>query len=223
MLEGSNGDLGTRGDTSTTIQAAPRRRRGDPRTRLLEAAIATVAYRGYERTTVERMRQVADVQAAVFEEYFEHKEECFVQALDGFVESVELRVVAQLEGDAAWPERVRSALAALLESLAENADGARVVLVECLGAGAAASERHQALLRIFPALLEEGRFHSAYPDLLPEGIAEALVGGILGILHRRALEDRTGELPRLLGDLAYFVLLPYLGHHRAIVAAYAKR
>jgi hypothetical protein len=48
------------------------------------------------------------------------------------------------------------------------------------------------------------------------------VGGIAAILHRRALEDRTGELPRLCGDLTYFALLPYLGHQRAIVAAYAK-
>lgn len=220
-MEG-NGDLGARDDMSATIPVATPRR-ADPRARLLESVIATVAYRGYDRTTVERVRQLAEVPAAVFEEHFEHKEDCFVQALDEFVESVELRIVAQLGREATWPERVRSGLAALLDSLAEDADGARAALVECLSAGTAASERHWALVRIFPALLEEGRFHSAYPDLLPEGIADALVGGILGILHRRALDDRTGELPRLLGDLAYFALLPYLGHHRAIVAAYAKR
>lgn len=216
-----NGHLGAREDTSAEISVAVRRR-DDPRARLLDAVIATVAYRGYDRTTVERVRQVADVPAAVFEEHFEDKEDCFVQALDAFVERVELRMVAQLGREVAWPERVRSGLSALLDSLAQDADGARAVLVECLSAGAAASERYLTLLRMFPALLEEGRFHSAYPDLLTETIADALVGGVLGILHRRALEDRTGELPRLLGDLAYFVLVPYLGHHRALVAAYAK-
>jgi AcrR family transcriptional regulator len=221
MLE-SNGHLGAREDTSAAIPVVVRRC-ADPRARLLDAVIATVACRGYDRTTVERIRQLADVPAAVFEEHFEHKEDCFVQALDAFIESVELRVVVQLGRDVGWPERVRSGLQALLGALAENADGTRAVLVECLSAGTVADKRYLALLRIFPALLEEGRFHSAYPDLLPERIAEALVGGILGILHRRALEDRTGELPRLLGDLAYFVLVPYLGHHRALVAAYAKK
>jgi hypothetical protein len=96
-----------------------------------------------------------------------------------------------------------------------------VLLVECLSASPEASERHHALLRAFPPLLEEGRFHCANPDHLPPYISDAMVGGIGSILHRRALEDRTGELPRLRGDLTYFALLPYLGHHRALLAAYA--
>ncbi|HVR06162.1 MAG TPA: TetR/AcrR family transcriptional regulator [Solirubrobacteraceae bacterium] len=220
MLDGR--DLGTWEDTSNAITIVARRS-ADPRARLLDATIATVAYRGYDRTTVERILQIAEVPAAVFEEHFEHKEDCFLHALDELIEGIELRVIARVGRDVDWPEQVRSGLQALLQALAGNADGARAILVECLSAGAAASERYHALLRIFPTLLEEGRFHCADADHLPCTTAEALVGGILAILHRRALEDRTGELPRLLGDLAYFALLPYLGHHRALVAAYAKR
>lgn len=195
----------------------------DPRTRILDALIATVSYRGYERTTVERVLCTAEVPAAVFDEHFADKEDCFLHALDELLERVEGRVLEQLAREAPWPQRVRRGLGALLEALTEDPDGTRVVLVECLSASASASERHRTLLRLFPPLLEEGRFHSADPDHLPPGTSEALVGGIAAILHRRALEDRTGELPRLLGDLAYFALLPYLGHHRALVAAYAKR
>lgn len=194
-----------------------------PRARVLEAMIATVSYRGYDRTTMERVLQSAAVAAAVFEEHFDDKEDCFLQALDELVARVEGRVREGIEHGETWPERVRLGLEALLGELTEDPDGARVILVECLSAGAAADERHRALTRTFPPLLEEGRFHSANPDHLPPGTSEALVGGIVAILHRRALEDRTGELPRLLGDLAYFALLPYLGHHRALVAAYAKR
>jgi AcrR family transcriptional regulator len=197
-------------------------RSADPRTRLLDAVIATVSYRGYDRCTVERVLQTAGVPAAVFDEHFDDKQDCFLQALDELLARTERRVLAQVERDVCWAERVRSGLEALLAALTEDPGGARVLLVECLSAGADAHQRHVALLRIFPALLEEGRFHCADPDHLPPGTSEALVGGIGAILHRRALEDRTGELPRLLGDLAYFVLLPYLGHHRAIVAAYAK-
>ncbi len=202
--------------------AAARGRSADPRARILDALIATVSYRGYERTTLERVICTAEVQAAVFDEHFVDKEDCFLQALDDLLERIEGKVLEQLAREAPWPERVRRGLAALLEALTQDPDGTRVVLVECLSASAAAYERHRALLRLFPPLLEEGRFHCADPDHLPPGTSEALVGGIVAILHRRALEDRTGELPRLLGDLAYFALLPYLGHHRALVAAYAR-
>jgi AcrR family transcriptional regulator len=44
----------------------------DPRARILDALIATVAYRGYDRTTVERVLQTADVPGAVFDEHFQN-------------------------------------------------------------------------------------------------------------------------------------------------------
>lgn len=219
-MTGSSRPYDHGGLSSSIPTIAPRV--AEPRARLLEATIATVAYRGYERATVERIAQTAGVPVAVFEEYFEHKQQCFVTALDELLDDIERSVLEQLGRHIAWPERVRLGLRALLCALAENADGARALLVECLGASAAASKRYQAVVRLFPPLLEEGRFHCADPDRLPTGTAEALVGGILAILQRRAYEDRTGELPRLVGDLAYFALLPYLGHHRALVAAYAK-
>ncbi len=222
MMLHSSSRLGAERDP-LTVAPALGGRSWSPRARILEAMIATASYRGYDRTTMERVLQSAAVAAAVFEEHFDDKEDCFLRALDELVERVEGRVRGALELGETWPGRVRLGLAALLDALSEDPDGARVILVECLSAGAAADERHRALMRIFPPLLEEGRFHSANPDHLPSGTSEALVGGIVAILHRRALEDRTGELPRLLGDLAYFALLPYLGHHRALVAAYAKR
>ncbi len=211
--------LGAQPDTAGSPSAAAERS-SDLRVRTLDAMIATASYRGYDRTTVERVLQTAGVPAAVFEEHFANKEDCFLQALDALIARTESRVLEAVQRVAPWPERVRSGLGALLGALAEDPDGARVLLVECLGASPAASERPRALLRAFPPLLEEGRFHCANPDHLPPGTV--MVGGIAAILHRRALEDRTGELPRLCGDLAYFALLPYLGHHRAIVAAYAK-
>jgi AcrR family transcriptional regulator len=205
------------------LAPAVRSRSSNPRVRVLDAMIATVSYRGYDRTTMERVLQTAEVPAAVFDEHFQNKEDCFLRALDELVDRIESRVLERVQREVPWPERVRSGLEALLGALTEDPDGARVVLVECLSAGAAADERYRRLLRVFPPLLEQGRFHSANPDHLPAGTSEALVGGIVAILHRRALEDRTGELPRLLGDLAYFALLPYMGHHRALIAAYAKR
>jgi AcrR family transcriptional regulator len=219
MLHSSHS--GARQQPGGSRLCAPRRAR-DPRVRVLDAMIATASYRGYDHTTVEWVLQTAKVAPAVFDEHFTNKEECFLQALDALIARIENRVRERVRSAAPWPERVRGSLDTLLRALAEDPDGARVMLVESLCACPAAGERHHALLRLFPPLLEEGRFHCANPDLLPPYTSEAIVGGIASILHRRALEDRTGELPRLRGDLAYFAMLPYLGHHRAIVAAFAK-
>jgi AcrR family transcriptional regulator len=220
MLHSSQ--LGAPRESAASPSLSAASRSPNPRIRVLDAIIATASYRGYDRTTVERVLQTAGVPAALFEEHFANKEDCFLQALDAVIARTESRVQEATQRAVPWPERVRSGLEALMRALAEDPDGARVVLVECLSAGPAASERHYALLRIFPPLLEEGRFHCADPDHLPSYISEAMVGGITSVLHHRALADRTGELPRLCGDLAYFALLPYLGHHRALVAAYAK-
>jgi AcrR family transcriptional regulator len=216
-------DLGGHGERSASaVSSSPAPDAGhyyEPRARILDALIATVSYRGYDRTTVERVLQTADVPAAVFAEHFENKEDCFLQALDGMISRLQGSVLEQFDKSASWSERVRLGLAALLTTLASDPEAARVGMVECLSAGPAAGERYRATLSAFVPLLEEGRRHAAYPEHLPPQTAEAVVGGIASILHRRVLEERTPELPKLLGDLVYFVLVPYLGHHRALVAA----
>jgi AcrR family transcriptional regulator len=194
-------------------------RAADPRERILDALIATVAYRGYDRTTIERVLQTADAPAAVFDEHFHDKEDCFMQALDALVARLRGSVLEQFDTDGPWPERVRRGLKALLVALASDPEAARVGMVECLSAGPVANERYREVLSAFVPLLEEGRSHAAYPQHLPPQTSEAVVGGIASILHRRVLEERTHELPRLLGDLTYFALVPYMGHHRAMTAA----
>jgi AcrR family transcriptional regulator len=205
---------------AATIAAAPgASARVDPRERILDALIATVAYRGYDRTTVERVLQTADVPGAVFDEHFHDKEDCFMQALDALVGRLRDSVQEQFDRTAPWPERVRRGLKALLAALASDPEAARVGMVESLSAGQLASERYREILSGFVPLLEEGRRHAAYPEHLPPQTSEAVVGGIASILHRRVLEDRTPELLSLLEDLTYFALVPYMGHHRAMIAA----
>jgi hypothetical protein len=70
-------------------------------------------------------------------------------------------------------------------------------------------------------ILDEGRAYAAERgapgvEYLPPQISTAIVGGIAAIVHRQVLEERTAELPLLLGDLLYFALLPYLGHDEAL-------
>jgi AcrR family transcriptional regulator len=194
-------------------------RSSDPRRRILDAMIETVAQRGYDRTTLERVQGVAKVPAPVFDEHFEDKQDCFLQAIDEFVGKLECMVLERLRRPAPWPERIRLGLETLLEALAENPDGARVAMVECLSAGKAPVARLHSALASFVPILEEGRTLARSTEHLPPQTSAAVVGGIASIVHRRALEGNTAELPLLLPDLLYFALMPYLGHRRALIAA----
>jgi AcrR family transcriptional regulator len=181
--------------------------------------IQTVALRGYDRTTVSRVLSSADVQEAVFSEYFDDKHDCFLQAVDDLIGRAERSALEQFLQSTPWPERVRLALESLLYALVRHPDGARVVLVEMLGAGPAACERHRSALALFTSLIEEGRSHSTDTEHLPPQTSEAIVGGIASIVHRRVLEGDIADLPALHADLTYFALLPYLDHERALAAA----
>jgi hypothetical protein len=54
--------------------------------------------------------------------------------------------------------------------------------------------------------------HVAVP---PPLVAETIVGGIYEIVYSRVLQGKTAELPALLPDLAYSVIVPYLGQKAA--------
>jgi hypothetical protein len=67
--------------------------------------------------------------------------------------------------------------------------------------------------------MERGREERASTWQLPAQTSEAIVGGVLSILHRRALQGEIDGLPELHRDLTYFALLPYLEHRRAAALA----
>jgi AcrR family transcriptional regulator len=200
------------------VVAPPRR---DPRSRLLDAMVETVALRGYDRTTISRVLSSAGLEEAVFSEHFHDKRDCFWQAIDDLIGRVECAALEQFRLDAPWGELVRVGLERLLRALAARPDAARVLLVETLGAGPAACERQRAATALFTSLIERGREGSPSSEQLPSQTSEAIVGGIASILHRRALEGRVAELPALAPDLTYFALLPYLDHERALEIANA--
>jgi AcrR family transcriptional regulator len=206
-------------DTSAGHVPAQATARRDPRRRLLEAMIETVALRGYDRTTISRVLSVAGLQEAVFSEHFRDKRDCFNQALDELIGRGEEAALELFELDAPWAERVRLGLERLLAALAGDPAAARVLLVEMLGTGPEACERCRVALALLASLMEQGRAESAGASQLPAQTSEAIVGGVVSILHRRALQGQTDELPALCADLTYFALLPYVDHERALAFA----
>lgn len=192
---------------------------GEPRRRILSAMIATVGARGFRATTVARVIAAAEVPEAVFHEHFQDTSDCFEEALDAILTGAELMVLRHFNEQAPWAQRVMGALGALLQAMADHPDAAKAAVVESFGAGEAARERYRATMRVFVPLIEEGRELSRHPESLSDQTSHAIVGGIASIVHRRVLEGRTAELPSLLGELAFFALMPFLGHDQAMKIA----
>ncbi len=197
--------------------------RDDPRRRIVDALVHSVAHRGYERTTIGHILRVADVPAAMFDEHFEGKQDCLLATLDELIARIERAIFERIDGSACWSEQVRAGLQTLLAALAGDPDGARVMLVECLSAGEPAIARVRSAIAKAVPILECGRLQAGEAgadapntDHLPAQTSEAVIGGIASILHRRALDGHTAQLPALLPDLLYFALMPYLGHERAL-------
>jgi hypothetical protein len=112
-------------------------------------------------------------------------------------------------GSSTWREQLRGALAGLLSFLDEQPEIGRALLVEVHAAGPKAVERRTEAMERAARLIDLAREES--DDAAPAISAEAVVAGILAVLHGRLSSDERGEFERLLPELMYLAVLPYFG------------
>jgi AcrR family transcriptional regulator len=211
--------FGPRPGSRTWVRVGERDRGADVRRSLLDAMVATVAERGYERTRVEDVAARAAVRAELFREHFRDKDACLLAALDEVVGEVVGAVARGYDRAAPWPERVLHGLRVFLAALADNPTQTRVAMVESLAAGSAALERYRAAFRGFIPFFEDGREVATHPERLSDQTAAAIVGGIASVVQDRVRRGETADLRDLLPSLAYFALVPYLGRSGAAAAS----
>lgn len=187
------------------------------RERLLEAMVRVAAAKGYEATTVADVTEFAGVPESAFRQLFASKEECFLEAYDAVIDVLVAHVASAFEAAAGepWPERIGAGLRALVELLAAEADIARMAMVEVTAAGDKARARYRAALARFTPFLEEGRNYSGQGEELPPDTARFAIGGATSMIFDEIRAGRGPELVRLLPDLVYAVLMPYLGAEAA--------
>lgn len=187
------------------------------RERLLEAMVRVAAAKGYEATTVADVVEYADVPAAAFDELFKSKTACFLEAYDAVFDVLVAHVAAAFEAaaDEPWPEQIAAGLGALVELLAMEADIARMAMVEVTAAGDEARTRYRAALARFTPFLEQGRTYSGQGEALPADTARFAVGGATSMIFDEIRAGRGPELKRILPDLVFAVLMPYLGPEAA--------
>ncbi|HEX3174400.1 MAG TPA: TetR family transcriptional regulator [Solirubrobacterales bacterium] len=179
--------------------------------------VRVAAAKGYEATTVADVVEYAAVSRESFDEMFEDKAACFLEAYDAVFDVLVAHVAAAFEAaaDEPWPEQIAAGLGALVELLAAEADIARMAMIEVTAAGDEARTRYRAALARFTPFLEQGRTYSGQGEALPADTARFAVGGATSMIFDEVRAGRGPELKRILPDLVFAVLMPYLGPEAA--------
>jgi AcrR family transcriptional regulator len=189
------------------------------RARVAEAVADVCSVAGYVPMTVEDIIVTAGISRRSFYDLYSSKADAFLQAVDDIVARLFAQVEAACAEARGFEARVEAALAAVLAFFAAQPAYAETCVVQIMAADPDAVDRRNAALRRFTALILD-----AVADELPkrgrppEIVAEGLVGGLYEILYARVVQGRTNQLPDLLPDLTYSMLLPYQGPAEALAA-----
>jgi AcrR family transcriptional regulator len=186
------------------------------RDRILDAVAVVVSLAGYAAMSVEDIVVTAGVSRRTFYDHFKSKEDAFLAAYDAVAGQLVARVRAAFEAAPDFAAGVRDCLSVFLTFVASEPRFAEMCIVEAMSAGPEAVGRRNAAMQAFTALIESGAGTlGADRPRPPELTAEMLVGGIFDVIYTRVVRGETEELPALAPDLAYLVMVPYLGEEAA--------
>lgn len=167
------------------------------------SAAATAAFaRGYDRTAVEDIVELAGVSRRTVYELFDGKAAIFRAAHAGALAALRRRLREADSAGMPGPPQPDAALAALLAWAAAEPAPALLVFAPALVAGPHASRVRKRLFALLgPSLGVPASRHDALPPL-----AEALLGGLAELVAGRLLAGDAATLPGLAPALARFVL-----------------
>ena len=187
----------------------------ESRSAIESALVALVGEHGIRATTVEELCERAGVERAAFDARYADLEDCFCQAFERLGEEFLVRTTAAFDAKLGWRDQLRALACAFLAYLQEDADRARLTVVEALFAG----ERAQLIRdRIFGTLyvfIDRGRQEMEDPEALSFATAESVGGAIFNQMRIEIEAGRLGTIEELVPRMMYTAVLPYLGPEAA--------
>ncbi|HEY6759079.1 MAG TPA: TetR/AcrR family transcriptional regulator [Baekduia sp.] len=182
------------------------------RERILAAVADVCSAAGYVAMSVEDIVVTSGVSRRTFYDNYRGKEDVFLAAYDEVAERLLAKVQEAYVSADGLVDRARESLRALLEFISSEPAFADMCIVEVLAAGPAAVERRNAIMRAFAAMIDEAAAAELPKSKRPAPlVSETLVGGIYEVIYTRAVAGNYAELPELLPDLVFALLLPYVG------------
>jgi len=187
----------------------------DPRDRLIAAAAALSAERGYDELAGEAIATRAGLTVAVFDQHFEDKEDCVAAAENAILLEVVSAVSRSYSADRSEWENVFHGVKEILELMAANPTFAYLgyVFSRQMAPGSV-REINEAGHRMLEAMLQRGWDYSDSPHQ-PACAALGVLGGAQAVVRRELVAGRAWRLPQLLPDFVYIATVPFLGQEQA--------
>jgi AcrR family transcriptional regulator len=188
------------------------------RERILDATLAVASAAGYEAMSVEDIVSVAGVSRRTFYDYYRNKHEAFLDCY----ERVAMGLLGAV-GDAYDPEvplalRGELCLRAAMEYFAADPASTDVCIVQARASGPDAMERRDNAIAALAQIIDQAALEVPKATRPPEMTSRAIIGGINEIVHSRVLRGELAELPGMVPDMLYALLLPYVGPDEAEIA-----
>jgi AcrR family transcriptional regulator len=164
------------------------------RDRLRKAMVELVAEQGYNAVAVSALSNHAGVSKREFYKHFDSKEECFLATYDLIVSHSLRGILAAVEGEEDWCERLRLGFHAFAGQIASKPEEARLALVEVFAAGAVAVERMLHTNRLFEELIAQSLVLADGSSRLPPLVVKGIVAGGARVARARLLSGDPRQL-----------------------------
>lgn len=165
------------------------------RARLHEAMVELVAeHHDYNAVTVAALVKRARVSKRDFYKRFSGKEECFLATYDIIVNHSLRGILATIEDEEDWRERLRLGYLTFAGQIAGNPEAARLALVEAFAAGAGAAGRMLHANQLFEALVAKSLARAEGSPRLPRLLVKGIVAGCGRVARARLLSGNPRQL-----------------------------
>ncbi len=190
------------------------------RGRILQAMRSAVEEQGYQDASVADVIKRAGVSRKTFYAQFADKEDCFLAIYGDCMGRLQAVARDAFDAQDEWVPALRAGLAALLNALGYDPAVARLCFVDVLAAGPRAAEARNAAMRELEAILELGRGGAAEGEgdggaPTPRALGMSMVGGLGEVLYQEIVAGRAEQLPGMLPELMYALVLPFEGREAA--------
>jgi AcrR family transcriptional regulator len=185
----------------------------DRRSRALGAIVHLTLDERYSQLSDPQIAQFAGISTEAFHKLFATKEACFLAVLDEFVAEAMQAVRIAVARDDDWPRAVHLGVHALVEYFAAHEALSRMAFIEIFDVGPGMIGRLTRSIEDFTKLLDE---LGPSPRRGPLVAREAITGAIWGIVSSYTEHERVRHLPRLVDQLSFIVLAPYIGAKSAV-------
>jgi AcrR family transcriptional regulator len=188
------------------------------------ALVELIAERGYEATDVEAVIVRAGIDRTEFERRFIDKEDCVLKVYEAFIADFEAEVRTAYEAFSDWPTSLRAAAYAAADWMEARPQTARFGGVDVLYArNEMVRVRREEVFQYCAGLIEAGRSVSPDPAAVPEAAAIMAIGAVAQMLTQRMQRDEDLEYQRMVPELMYAAVRPYLGEETARIELGAPR